>query len=161
MHSFKQSFFINFWDNSKGMIMLGILSAIYFGIFGSVWAVTGEMTRWGGEFLEFFGMDLSSYSYYQKQNLNGTPLTRIDGIMLIGMFIGCLSAAFLANKFKWRLPASKIRIFQAIIGGILSGFGARLAFGCNLANFFTGLPYFFFTYLGFYFIYDFRDLFSC
>ncbi|MFG5130781.1 selenium metabolism membrane protein YedE/FdhT [Campylobacter lari] len=142
MHSFKQSFFINFWDNSKGMIVLGILSAIYFGIFGSVWAVTGEMTRWGGEFLEFFGIDLSSYSYYQKQNLSGSPLTRIDGIMLIGMFIGCLSTAFLANKFKWRLPASKIRIFQAIIGGILSGFGARLAFGCNLANFFTGLPYF-------------------
>lgn len=66
MHSFKQSFFINFWDNSKGMIMLGILSAIYFEIFDSVWAVTGEMTRWGGEFLEFFGMDLSSYSYLSK-----------------------------------------------------------------------------------------------
>ncbi|QOR01541.1 MULTISPECIES: selenium metabolism membrane protein YedE/FdhT [unclassified Campylobacter] len=142
MQSFKQYFLINFWDNSKGMIILGIISAVYFGIFGSVWAVTGEMTRWGGELLELFGMDLSTYSYYQKQNLNGTPLTRIDGIMLIGMLIGCLVAAFLANKFKWRLPASKIRIFQAIVGGILSGFGARLAFGCNLANFFTGLPYF-------------------
>lgn len=75
------------------------------------------------------------------------------------MFIGCLSAAFLANKFKWRLPASKIRIFQAIIGGILSGFGARLAFGCNLANFLQACLIFF-TYMGFYFIYDFRDLFS-
>ncbi|MQJ26779.1 hypothetical protein EI048_26385, partial [Escherichia coli] len=80
--------------------------------------------------------------YYQKQNLNGTPLTRTDGIMLIGMFIGCLVAALLANKVKFRLPASNIRIFQAIVGGILSGYGARLAFGCNLANFFTGLPYF-------------------
>nr|AJF44126.1 CCO1608 [Campylobacter coli] len=124
------------------MITLGILSAVYFGIFGGVWAVTGEMTRWGGEFLELLGMDLNGYSYYQKQNLNGTPLTRTDGIMLIGMFIGCLVAALLANKVKFRLPASNIRIFQAIVGGILSGYGARLAFGCNLANFFTGLPYF-------------------
>lgn len=105
------------------------------GIFGGVWAVTGEMTRWGGEFLELLGMDLNGYSYYQKQNLNGTPLTRTDGIMLIGMFIGCLVAALLANKVKFRLPASNIRIFQAIVGGILSGYGARLAFGCNLANF--------------------------
>lgn len=87
-------------------------------------------------------MNLDGYLYYQKQNLNGTPLTRTDGIMLIGMFIGCLVAAFLANKVKFRLVASNIRIFQAIVGGILSGYGARLAFGCNLANFFTGLPYF-------------------
>lgn len=142
MNSFKQKYLINFWDNSKAMIALGILSAVYFGIFGGVWAVTGEMTRWGGEFLELFGMNLDSYSYYQKQNLNDTPLTRADGIMLIGMFIGCLVVAFLANKVKFRLPASNIRIFQAIMGGILSGYGSRLAFGCNLANFFTGLPYF-------------------
>ncbi|EHU3870263.1 selenium metabolism membrane protein YedE/FdhT [Campylobacter coli] len=142
MNSFKQKYLINFWDNSRAMITLGILSAVYFGIFGGVWAVTGEMTRWGGEFLELLGMDLNGYSYYQKQNLNGTPLTRTDGIMLIGMFIGCLVAALLANKVKFRLPASNIRIFQAIVGGILSGYGARLAFGCNLANFFTGLPYF-------------------
>ncbi|ECH3697385.1 TPA: selenium metabolism membrane protein YedE/FdhT [Campylobacter coli] len=142
MNSFKQKYLINFWDNSRAMITLGILSAVYFGIFGGVWAVTGEMTRWGGEFLELLGMDLNGYSYYQKQNLNGTPLTRTDGIMLIGMFIGCLIAALWANKVKFRLPASNIRIFQAIVGGILSGYGARLAFGCNLANFFTGLPYF-------------------
>lgn len=140
--TFKQKYLINFWDNSRTLIALGILSAVYFGVFGGVWAVTGEMTRWGGEFLELFGINLNSYSYYQKQNLNGTPLTRSDGIMLIGMFIGALVAALMANKVKFRLPASNIRIFQALVGGILSGYGARLAFGCNLANFFTGLPYF-------------------
>ncbi|MBX7490800.1 selenium metabolism membrane protein YedE/FdhT [Helicobacter turcicus] len=142
LSSWKQKFLVNFWDTGRAMMMLGVLSAVYFGVFGGVWAVTGEMTRWGGEFLELFGADLSGYSYYQKQNLNGTPLTRTDGVMLIGMFLGSLVAAFWANKVKFRLPASNIRIFQAIVGGILSGFGARLAFGCNLANFFTGLPYF-------------------
>lgn len=141
-HTLKQTLFVHFWDTGKGMVALGIISAVYFGIFGGVWAVTGEMTRWGGEFLELIGIDVSPYSYYTKQNLNGTPLSRTDGLMLIGMFIGALVAALWANKVKFRLPASKIRIFQAIVGGILSGFGARLAFGCNLANFFTGLPYF-------------------
>lgn len=85
MNSFKQKFLINFWDNSKAMIVLGILSAVYFGIFGNVWAITGEITRWGGEFLQVLGMDLKEYSYYKKQNLNGSILTRVDSMMLIGI----------------------------------------------------------------------------
>lgn len=142
LHNFRQKYLLNFWNLTNTIIALGIISAVYFGIFGGVWAVTGEMTRWGGEFLELFGVDLSDYSYYKKQNLNGTPLSRTDGMMLIGMFFGAIVAAFWANKVKFRLPASRVRVFQAIVGGILSGFGARLAFGCNLANFFTGNPYF-------------------
>ncbi|ASM40222.1 selenium metabolism membrane protein YedE/FdhT [Campylobacter sp. RM12327] len=141
-HSFRQKFLINFWHTGKAMIALAIVATAYYGIMRSGWAVTGEMTRWGGEFLELFGMDLSGYSYYKKQNLSGTPFSRSAGLMLIGMFIGALVAALWANKVKIRFPASKIRVFQAIVGGILTGFGARLAFGCNLANFFTGLPYF-------------------
>ena len=31
---------------------------------------------------------------------------------------------------------------QAIVGGAIAGFGARLAMGCNLAAFFTGIPQF-------------------
>lgn len=139
---FKDKYLIKFYKPLPAVIALGILATYYFGFFGSVWAVTGEMTRWGGEILELFGMDLSKYEYYKLQNLNGTPLTRSDGVMLIGMFLGCFIAALWANNVKLRMPASKIRVFQALVGGILSGFGARLAMGCNLANFFTGLPYF-------------------
>ena len=47
------------------MIALAIIASIYFGFFGTGWQVTGEMTRWGGEFLELFGLDTSKYSYYK------------------------------------------------------------------------------------------------
>ena len=142
LNQFKQKYLIYFWDTAKSMIALAIIASIYFGFFGTGWQVTGEMTRWGGEFLELFGLDTSKYSYYKMTNLSGSPLTRYEGLVLIGMFIGALIAALFANKVKFRLPASRIRIFQAIVGGILAGFGARLAFVCNLLDFFTGLPYF-------------------
>ena len=74
--------------------------------------------------------------------MQGTPLTRIDGVMIIGMFAGCLSAALWANNVKLRHPTHRIRVFQALAGGIIAGFGARLAMGCNLAAFFTGIPQF-------------------
>ena len=117
-------------------------STYYFGITGTFWAVTGEFTRWGGQLLQLAGVHAEEWGYFKLIHLEGTPLTRIDGMMIIGMFGGCFAAALWANNVKLRMPKSRIRIMQAVVGGIIAGFGARLAMGCNLAAFFTGIPQF-------------------
>lgn len=139
---FKQAYLITFWSPVPAVIAAGILSTFYFGITGTFWAVTGEFTRWGGQLLQLAGVHSETWGYYKLISLEGTPLTRIDGMMIIGMFGGCFAAALWANNVKLRFPRSRIRIFQAIIGGMIAGFGARLAMGCNLAAFFTGIPQF-------------------
>lgn len=58
------------------------------------------------------------------------------------MFIGALIMILLSNNFKIRKPRQKRRYIQGLVGGIIAGFGARLALGCNLAAFFTGVPQF-------------------
>lgn len=140
--SFKQAWLIRFWSPVPAVIAAGILSTYYFGITGTFWAVTGEFTRWGGQLLQLLGVHSEQWGYYQLIHLEGSPLTRIDGRMIIGMFGGCLAAALWANNVKLRLPRSRLRIAQAVAGGIIAGFGARLAMGCNLAAFFTGIPQF-------------------
>lgn len=139
---FKQHCLVRFWSPVPAVIAAGVLSAYYFGITGTFWAVTGEFTRWGGHALQFAGVDLSRWGYFKIIGLEGNALTRIDGVMVIGMFVGCLSAALWANNVKLRHPTHRIRVFQALAGGIIAGFGARLAMGCNLAAFFTGIPQF-------------------
>ena len=139
---FKQNYLVNFWRPTPAVIALGVLAAYYFGITGTYWAVTGEFTRWGGHILQFFGVDISNWGYYKIMKMEGTSLTRVDGVMIIGMFAGCIAAAFWGNNVKLRMPASNIRIMQALIGGIIAGFGARLGMGCNLASLFTGIPQF-------------------
>ena len=139
---FKQLYLVRFWSPVPAVIAAGVLSAYYFGLTGTFWAVTGEFTRWGGHALQFAGVDLSNWGYFKIIGLQGTPLTRIDGVMIIGMFVGCFSAALWANNVKLRHPTHRIRVFQALVGGIIAGFGARLAMGCNLAAFFTGIPQF-------------------
>lgn len=139
---FKQRWLITFWAPLPAVIAAGILSTYYFGITGTFWAVTGEFTRWGGQLLQLMGVQTETWGYYKLIHLEGTPLTRIDGMMIIGMFGGCFAAALWANNVKLRLPRSRIRIMQAVVGGIIAGFGARLAMGCNLAAFFTGIPQF-------------------
>lgn len=139
---FKQAWLIKFWAPAPAVIAAGILSTYYFGITGTFWAVTGEFTRWGGQVLQLFGVHAEEWGYYKLIHLEGSPLTRIDGMMILGMFGGCFAAALWANNVKLRMPRSRVRIMQAIIGGMIAGFGARLAMGCNLAAFFTGIPRF-------------------
>lgn len=139
---FKQARLIKFWAPAPAVIAAGILSTYYFGITGTFWAVTGEFTRWGGQILQLFGVHAEQWGYYKLIHLEGSPLTRIDGMMILGMFGGCFAAALWANNVKLRMPRSRVRIMQAIVGGMIAGFGARLAMGCNTAAFFTGIPQF-------------------
>ncbi|MDE5603520.1 MAG: selenium metabolism membrane protein YedE/FdhT [Helicobacter sp.] len=140
--AFRQNYFVKFWSPMPAVIALGIMAAYYFGLTGTYWAVTGEFTRWGGHILNLMGVDTSSWGYFKIIGLQGTPLDRVDGVMIIGMFAGALGAALMANNIKLRLPQNNIRIMQALVGGIIAGFGARLGMGCNLASFFTGIPQF-------------------
>lgn len=139
---FKAQYLIRFWKPLPAVIAAGIISTYYFGLTGTFWAVTGEFTRWGGHIMQWFGAHPEEWGYFKIIGLEGTPLTRIDGVMIIGMFAGCIMAALWANNVKLRHPQHKIRIIQAVLGGIIAGFGARLAMGCNLAAFFTGIPQF-------------------
>lgn len=138
----RQAVFVRFWSPLPAVVAAGVLAAYYFGITGTFWAVTGEFTRWGGHVLQWFGVPAENWAYFKLIHLEGTPLDRVDGVMILGMFAGCLCAALWADNVRIRRPAHRIRIVQAVVGGAIAGFGARLAMGCNLAAFFTGIPQF-------------------
>lgn len=131
------------WRPAPVFAALGLLSALYFAITGTVWAVTGEFTRLGGELLALVGVDVSHWAYFANVvHLEGNPLTRTDGWIVIAMLLGSLLAALWSGDFRVRMPSRRRRIVQALGGGIIAGFGARLALGCNLAAMFTGIPQF-------------------
>ncbi|MDY0393395.1 selenium metabolism membrane protein YedE/FdhT [Virgibacillus halophilus] len=142
MKAIVQSVFQRYWSPYVALLLAGILSAVYFGLTSTVWAVTGEFTRLGGHVLQWFGVDISSWTYFDMVHMKGTTWTRPDGWIVWGMFIGALVMVLLSNNFKIRFPRQKRRYVQGLVGGIIAGFGARLALGCNLAAFFTGVPQF-------------------
>ncbi|WP_153733420.1 selenium metabolism membrane protein YedE/FdhT [Sporosarcina obsidiansis] len=142
MKTLMQTIFQRYWNPYVVLLIAGALSALYFGLTSTVWAVTGEFTRLGGDILKLFGVDISGWQYFDMVHLKGTTWNRPDGWMVWGMFIGALLMVLFSNSFKIRLPQQKRRYVQGLVGGIIAGFGARLALGCNLAAFFTGVPQF-------------------
>jgi uncharacterized membrane protein YedE/YeeE len=59
--------------------------------------------------------------------------------MDIGIVAGALTAAGLAGRFRPMLRIPWRGAAAALIGGLLLGYGARLAFGCNIGAFFSGI----------------------
>jgi uncharacterized membrane protein YedE/YeeE len=82
------------------------------------------------------------WGYFKLIHLDGTPLTRIDGMMIIGMFGGCFAAALWANNVKLRMPKSRIRIMQAVVGGIIAGLARVWRWAVTLPPSLPGIPQF-------------------
>jgi len=53
--------------------------------------------------------------------------------------LGALLAAGLAGRFAPSLKIPARSIVAAVIGGLLLGYGSRLAYGCNIGAYFSGI----------------------
>ena len=60
-------------------------------------------------------------------------------MMDLAIMLGALCAAALAGRFapRWRVPWPSLA--AALIGGLAIGYGARIAYGCNIGAFVSGV----------------------
>ncbi len=57
----------------------------------------------------------------------------------LGIIVGALVATLFASQFKFKKIKSLKQVLAAILGGLLMGYGARLAGGCNIGALFTAI----------------------
>ena len=60
-------------------------------------------------------------------------------LLPFGIILGALTAAILAGKFAPVWKVSNRSLAAAVVGGILLGYGARIAYGCNIGAYFSGI----------------------
>ena len=70
----------------------------------------------------------------------GVPYNWI-GMEVFGIIVGAFIAALLSKEFKLRMPKDPKTFVQVALGGILMGFGAGVAQGCNIGHILSGLPH--------------------
>lgn len=133
------------WPLLWGAVGLAVLNFTTLGVAGHPWGITYGFTLWGAKMATLMGVDLSSWTFwtwgYHKNALASSVLANSTSVMNFGILLGALLGAGLAGRFApappWRLPWRSV--LAAVIGGLLMGYGARLAFGCNIGAFFGGI----------------------
>ncbi len=112
-------------------------------IAGHPWTITWAFTLWGAKAAAALGWDPATSPFwsggFQQAALGRSIFRDITSIMDIGIVVGALGAAGLAGRFAPTLKLPPRSLLAAIIGGLAMGYGARLAFGCNIGAFFSGV----------------------
>ena len=134
------------WPLLFSAVMLAVLNLATLLVAGHPWTVTWAFTLWGAKAAAAFGWDPLSSAFWTGSfpgaALQGSVLRDNISIMDGGIILGALLAAALAGRFSPRLRVPPLSLLAALLGGLLMGYGARLAFGCNIGAFFSGVASF-------------------
>ena len=131
------------WPLVAGAVGLAIVNIATLTIGGRPWGVTSAFALWGAKWFAALGIDVASWSYWaapaQATALKSSVLADVTSVMDFGIILGALLAAILAGRFApvWKMSGRSIA--AAVIGGLLLGYGARIAYGCNIGAYFSGI----------------------
>ncbi|MFB5663883.1 YeeE/YedE family protein [Alteribacillus sp. HJP-4] len=131
------------WPLIAAAIILAVLNALTLMTRGTPWGVTSAFTLWGSKTLETFGMNVSEWQYWQENaaQLQSSIFADSTTVLNFGVILGAFLASAAAGLFNFS-KITKGNAAASIIGGLLMGYGARLAFGCNIGAYFGGIASF-------------------
>ena len=131
------------WPLLAGALALALLNFATLYQSGKPWGITSAFGLWGGMALQTAGMPVETWPGYSapamQKALAGNLLSDVTSVMDFGIIIGAFLAAGLARKFKPEWRVSWPHLVASVLGGLLLGYGARLAYGCNIGAFFSGI----------------------
>ena len=126
-----------FWPPLTAGIALGLVLLATFLVTGHGLGATGFFTRltaWLGT--EVAPRATAANDYLGPIAATGRPLADWISWELVGVLVGAVVASGLARRFRIQVEGARRigsgkRFAFALLGGVLAGFGARLAAGCT------------------------------
>ncbi len=131
------------WPLVWGALGLALLNVATLMVSGHPWTISFGFALWGAKAMSAVGFDMTTVEFwtwpYPARALAGSLFAEDTSIMNFGIIVGAAIAAGLSGKFGAVRKIPLRSFVAAAIGGILMGYGARLAFGCNVGAFFSGV----------------------
>jgi uncharacterized membrane protein YedE/YeeE len=131
------------WPLAVGALGLAAVNVATLLLAGRPWGVTSAFALWGSKILAAAGVEVAAWPYWlsaaRAAELRSSVFRDVTSVMDFGIILGALAAAGLAGRFAptWRVPLRSL--LAALCGGLMLGYGARIAYGCNIGAYFSGI----------------------
>lgn len=132
------------WPLWVAALVLAVLNAITLMMRGNPWGITSAFALWGSKAAMAMGIDVTGWTYWQGAKadaLTQSVFFDTTSVMNFGVILGAFLASAAGGLFTVRKIPFKVGL-AALIGGLLMGYGARIAFGCNIGAYFGGIASF-------------------
>lgn len=131
------------WAFAAGALLLALLNLATLLVAGHPWSVTWAFTLWGAKGARMLGWSPEGDPFwsaeFQRNALEASVFSDITSVMDFGLVLGAFAAAAIAGGFRARFGPSPRAVLAAALGGLAMGYGARIAYGCNIGAFFSGV----------------------
>jgi len=127
-----------------GAALLAVLYLLHLLVAGQPWGIVYGLGLWGAKLVSWAGFDLTANAFWgreaQQAQIAGSLLDDVTSVTNLGLLLG----SFL---FAWRrraacpsvAPMAPKRLAAAAIAGLVMGYSARMAFGCNVGAYLGGI----------------------
>ncbi len=128
------------WPLWVGALVLAGLNALVLLTSGRPWGVTGAFRLWGSKLVGALGGDPASWPAWQDNPaIHASILLDNTSVTNLGIILGAMIAAGAAGSFALRGRTPRNVVAAHTVGGIAMGYGASIAFGCNIGAYLSGI----------------------
>jgi hypothetical protein len=122
---------------------MAIFAVLNLVIAGQPWGIVYGLGLWGAKVATWLGMDLTTNAFWgrpaQQAHIASTLLTDVTSITNLGLLFGAFVAAHWRGTDCPTVKASGRQWLAGIVSGLMLGYSSRLAFGCNVGGYFSGI----------------------
>lgn len=128
------------------VLLLALFNALLLVTSGKPWSIASVFPLWGVKLGTQIGLPVDfefwDYSITYSQRLDAPVWQDTVSLTTWGVIFGA-GLVSLLNRFSQKKPSPSFSTIRehlfAILGGLLMGYGAVIAFGCNIGAFFSGI----------------------
>ena len=129
------------WPKTWGAVALSVVSILTLVTLTHPWGITSAFALWGAKIANGIGVPVETWPYWsgQAHRIEASVFADATSVMNFGIVAGAFVAASLAGRFAPHFRITGKALLLSICGGLLMGYGARLAYGCNIGAYIGGV----------------------
>lgn len=131
------------WPLLWAAAALALLNFATLAVAGHPWSITWGLTLWAAKAAQALGWAPETSAFWADgfpARALALPVWRdTTSVMNAAIILGAGLAASLAGRLRANFTAAPGAVAASVIGGLLLGYGARLAYGCNIGALFSGI----------------------